>query len=242
VAVPDYYGRRLRVLQGQIGRCGELPKIPGKLSGPVGSFATKAVHPTIEWELLRSMGLTCDCDDPSHRPPASQIVPRDYLSRWAWAVADLVSAYAALAMDIRLMSHSGVREVREGRGPGYTGSSAMPHKRNPNRCERMTGLARMARTAALAIAEGIEQWHERDLAHSSVEREFVPLLAGLGHYSGLLMNEVLTTLEVDAEQMWANLQANYTDAFTHERMVDLQLDGIPYHKAAKAAVLTEEGN
>lgn len=241
-AVPDRFGRRMDVLMSAVGRCGQLPDIPGKISGPVGSFGSRAVTKEIERQVLEVFSLTCTCPGASHHPECSQIVPRDYHSRWAWAVADLVSAYAAVAMDVRLLAHSQVGEVSEGRGSGYVGSSAMPHKRNPNQSERMTGLARMARTMALAVSEGIEQWHDRDLAHSSVEREFIPALAGIAHYAGLQMVEILTNLQIHDEVMWSNLMAHYDEATTHDRMVELQLGGMPYKQAAKAAVNTKEEN
>jgi adenylosuccinate lyase len=237
-AVPDTLGHRFEVLYGQIGRCTHLPRVPGKLSGPVGSYCTPAIDRVIEAAVLDALGLMCNCEDPEHQPECSQIVPRDFLSRWAWAVADLVGAFAAVGTEVRLLAHSGVREASEGRSGGYVGSSAMPHKRNPNQSERLTGLARMARSAALAISEGIEQWHDRDLAHSSVEREFVPMLAGLGHYSARLTNEILTNLQIDTERMGVNLMQDLEQAQTHHRMVALQLKGTPYRQAAIEALAT----
>lgn len=238
-AVPDTFGRRLRVLEGQVVRCADMGLMTGKIGGPVGSHLTEAASAQVQHLVMSAFDMTCEHDDPDHHPECSQIVPRDFIARWANDCATLTSAIAAIAMEIRLLSQYAIGEVAEGRDEAYVGSSAMPHKRNPNQSERCTGLARMARVMALALNEGIEQWNDRDLAHSCVEREFVPLLAGITEYAAMLMANVISDLEVNPNQMAMNLDLAGDLTSTHQRMVELQLGGMPYTEAAVAALTKE---
>jgi adenylosuccinate lyase len=240
-AVPDSFGRRLEVLTAQVGRnAQEVHVVPGKIAGPVGSNRTAPVSKEIEYAVLDAFGLGCACGTPEHQPPCSQIVPRDFLGRWANDLTMVVNTIAAVGMEIRLLAQAAIGEVAEGRGPAYAGSSAMPHKRNPSQSERLTGLARMARAMNLALSEGIEQWNDRDLAHSSVERVFVPLLAGITEYAILSLTDILTDLQIDTVAMTNNLAAAGSRPESHDKMVALQLTGLSYTEAARAAQTKEE--
>lgn len=225
-AVPDSFGRRLGMLAEQVGRCQEnMTDIPGKLSGPVGSY--RQISREVEQEALAALGFT----GPEDYPICSQIVPRDYHSRWAWGIADLVSACAAIGLEVRLLSHSGVAEVVEWKGGEYTGSSAMPGKVNPNYSERLGGLARLARSAALAMSEGIEQWHDRDLVHSSVERVYLPMLCGLGDHATSLATQIVENLQINTDVMEEALEGAGRWAGSHDYLTQLLLKGTPYQEA-----------
>ena len=230
-AIPDTIGRRFNVLAEQIARCSfSITDIPGKISGPVGSY--RHITPEVEQQVLSELGMWETADGEAPGPPAcSQIVPRDFYSRWAWGMADLVSSCAAVGLEVRLMAAH--QEAREGRPVGYTGSSAMPHKHNPNRSERLTGLGRIARSAAFAISEGIEQWQDRDLAHSSVERTYLPMLCGLADHALYLVAEILVWLEFNDANLRQNLSNAGREPYSHDHLTMLLREGTPYAQAVE---------
>jgi len=135
----------------------------GKMSGPVGNFAHNS--PWIESRVMQELGLV------GQGQGATQIVPRVRLARWATCAAQLVAVCAKIAMDMRLMLLLG--EARELKGPGQVGSSAMAHKKNPIRAEKITGLQRVAAGYA-GMLQPLDLWLERDISNSSVERIVVP--------------------------------------------------------------------
>jgi adenylosuccinate lyase len=135
------------------------------LSGAVGTFAN--VDPKVEEHVARALGL---------RPEAvsTQVIPRDRHAAYFAALAIVASSVEHIAIEIRHLQRSEVREVEEYFSPGQKGSSAMPHKRNPVLSENITGLARLVRSYALPAMENVALWHERDISHSSVERVIGP--------------------------------------------------------------------
>jgi adenylosuccinate lyase len=135
------------------------------LSGAVGTFAN--VDPKVEEHVARAPGL---------RPEAvsTQVIPRDRHAAYFAALAIVASSVEHIALEIRHLQRSEVREVEEYFSPGQKGSSAMPHKRNPVLSENITGLARLVRSYALPAMENVALWHERDISHSSVERVIGP--------------------------------------------------------------------
>lgn len=137
----------------------------GKISGAVGTAAHLA--PALEEETLRRLGLDAE-------PAATQVVPRDRHAALLAAVANLGGSLERFAVEIRHLQRTEVREAEEPFGRGQKGSSAMPHKRNPILCERISGLARLLRGNAQAAFENMSLWHERDISHSSVERVIIP--------------------------------------------------------------------
>lgn len=188
-----------------------------KISGPVG-IPSEVLPPSIEARVADKLGL---------RPagPSTQIAFRDRLARWALELVVIATLVEAVAMEIRLMCHSQVGEARDG---GGSTSSAMSHKRNPNRAERLCGLGRMARAAAAPLTEGIVQWHERDLAHSSVERVLLPQLVGSIHYSLRLLDDILGDLRFDDGAMALNLSEHGSLIQSHALQTRYQVNGLGY--------------
>jgi adenylosuccinate lyase len=135
------------------------------ISGAVGTFAN--VPPAIEAHVARKLGLAPE-------PISTQIIPRDRHAYFFATLAVIAGSIERLALEIRHLQRSEVREAEEFFAPGQKGSSAMPHKRNPVLAENLTGLARIVRAAALPALEDVALWHERDISHSAVERVIAP--------------------------------------------------------------------
>jgi len=131
------------------------------ISGAVGTFAN--IDPAVETHVAQELGLTVE-------PHSTQVIPRDRHANFFNACALMASAIENIAVEIRHLQRSEVREVEEFFSKGQKGSSAMPHKRNPVLTENLTGLARYVRAQALPAMENVALWHERDISHSSVER------------------------------------------------------------------------
>ena len=170
----------------------------GKISGAVGTFAH--LPPELEARALATLGLRGE-------PVATQVVPRDRHATLLAMMAVTAGTLERIAVEVRHLQRSEVREAAEPFEELQKGSSAMPHKRNPIRCERVTGLARLLRSHALAGLENEALWHERDISHSSVERVILPdAFLALDFMAGEL-REVLDGLVVDSAQMRRNLDA-----------------------------------
>jgi adenylosuccinate lyase len=144
------------------------------------------------------------------RPAAvsSQIVPRDRHARYLFALALLGGVIARQALEIRLLARTEVSEIMEGFARKQKGSSAMPHKRNPVKCEQLCGLARLLRANAMAGLENVELWHERDISHSSVERVILPDSSIAAHYMVVQHGRIVDSLEVRPDRMLENLSAS----------------------------------
>jgi adenylosuccinate lyase len=170
----------------------------GAISGVVGTYA--AVDPRIEEEVCAKLGL---------RPAeaSSQVIPRDRHAEYMGALAILASSLDAFATEIRHLSRTEVREVQEPFTEGQKGSSAMPHKRNPVRSERITGLARVIRANLQVALENVVLWHERDISHSSAERVILPDSTMALDFMLADLAEVLEGLRVYPERMRENLDA-----------------------------------
>ena len=168
----------------------------GAISGAVGTYAQ--VDPRVEEEVCARLGL---------RPAeaSSQIVARDRHAELMGALAITASTLDAIATEIRHLARTEVREVQEPFAEGQKGSSAMPHKRNPVRCERISGLARLVRSNAQAALENQVLWHERDISHSSAERVILPDSTIAVDFMLAEATEVLEGLEVFPERMRENL-------------------------------------
>ena len=137
----------------------------GKISGAVGTYAM--VPPDIERIACDNLGLTPD-------PVSSQIIQRDRHAQFVTTLAIIAGSLEKFATEIRGLQKTEVLEVEEPFARGQTGSSAMPHKRNPELCERICGLSRLVRGYAVTSMENISLWHERDISHSSTERIIFP--------------------------------------------------------------------
>ena len=168
----------------------------GKISGAVGTHAT--VPPSVEEYVCAQLGLRADA-------VSSQIVQRDRHASFSATLALIGSSLEKMAQEIRHLQRTEVGEAFEPFGAGQQGSSAMPHKRNPEKCERICGLARVLRGFSVTAMENVALWHERDISHSSAERITLPDGCALLHYMLWLFTDVMAHLEVDEERMRANL-------------------------------------
>ena len=135
------------------------------ISGAVGTFAN--IDPSVEAHVAKQLGLTVE-------PISTQVIPRDRHAMYFATLGVIASSIEHLAIEIRHLQRTEVREAEEYFSPGQKGSSAMPHKRNPVLTENLTGLARLVRGMAIPAMENVALWHERDISHSSVERMIAP--------------------------------------------------------------------
>jgi adenylosuccinate lyase len=209
----------------------------GKVSGAVGTYAQ--LDPRVEEHVCGELGL---------RPAeaSSQIVSRDRHAEYMAALAILASSLDAFATEIRHLARTEVREVQEPFAEGQKGSSAMPHKRNPVRCERITGLARVVRANVQAALENMVLWHERDISHSSAERVVFPDSTTALDFMLAELTEVLEGLEVFPERMRENLNAGGGLAYSQGVLLALVERGMPRDEAyrvvqAAAAKAWDEG-
>jgi len=184
----------------------------GTLSGPVGTYSN--IDPAIETEVMAALGL---------RPAdvATQVVMRDGIAEWVGALALAATVCEAVALEVRHGQRTEVRELAEPFRTGQKGSSAMPHKKNPIRSERIAGLARVVRGYVTPVTEGIPLWHERDISHSSVERIALPDAAIATDYLLHLTTGLVEGLQVDAARMRANL--DFTGGLLYSSAVLLEL-------------------
>ena len=192
-----------------------------KLSGAVGTFSN--VDPSVEVFVAERIGL---------RPvPATQVIARDRHAEFLWACAALGSTMEMIAVELRHLQRTEVREVQEGFKVGQKGSSAMPHKRNPISAETITGLSRVLRGNLQAGMQDIALWHERDISHSSVERIVLPDSAMLAHYVVHRMRRLLLGLQVFPDRMQANLDASHGLVFSQPVLLALVQAGLSRDEA-----------
>jgi adenylosuccinate lyase len=189
----------------------------GKLSGAVGNFAH--VEPAIEEEVCRELGLGVE-------PVSTQIVQRDRHAEFCAALAIAGASLERIALEVRGLQRTEVLEAQEPFGEGQKGSSAMPHKRNPELAERICGLARLLRSNALAAAENVALWHERDISHSSVERVILPDSTILLDYVLDLTAFIVEGLEVDPARMAENLEASHGNIYSQRVLLKLTESGL----------------
>ncbi|MCW5724055.1 MAG: adenylosuccinate lyase [Maricaulaceae bacterium] len=168
------------------------------ISGAVGTFAN--VDPAVEAHVAEKLGLAVE-------PVSSQVIPRDRHAAFFAALAVIASSIERLAVEIRHLQRSEVREAEEYFAKGQKGSSAMPHKRNPVLTENLTGLARLVRSAVIPALENVALWHERDISHSSVERGIAPDATIHLDFALHRLAAVVEKLVVRPEAMLANLEA-----------------------------------
>jgi adenylosuccinate lyase len=194
----------------------------GKLSGPVGTYSN--LDPAIEAQVMAALGL---------RPAdvATQVVFRDGIAEWVSVLAMLATACEAIALEVRHCQRTEVAELAEPFAAGQKGSSAMPHKRNPIRSERICGLARVVRGLVTPVMEGMALWHERDISHSSVERVALPDAALAADYVVHLTTGLIRGLTVDAGRMAANLASTGGLIYTSSVLLDLVGRGMAREEA-----------
>jgi len=166
------------------------------ISGAVGTFAN--IDPGIEEYVAKKLGLAVE-------PVSTQIIPRDRHATFFSALAITASGIERLAIEIRHLQRSEVREAEEYFAPGQKGSSAMPHKRNPVLSENLTGLARLGRAAVIPALENVALWHERDISHSAVERVNAPDATIALDFALARLAQVIDKLVIYPEAMQRNL-------------------------------------
>jgi adenylosuccinate lyase len=186
----------------------------GKISGAVGTYAN--IDPDIEARVCRRLGL-----EPA--PISTQVIQRDRYAEFFATLALIGCSIEKIAVEIRHLQRTEVREAEEYFAPGQKGSSAMPHKRNPIACENLSGLARILRTNALAAMENVTLWHERDISHSSVERVIGPDSTILCDTMLVRLTRVLDRLLVYPDRMRRNLEL--TGGLFYSQRVLLALTG-----------------
>ena len=203
-AEPTTFGQKLAMLAFAVHRClGRLRAARaavavGTVSGPVGTYAQ--IDPRIEAYVCETLGLGVE-------PIPSQVVARDRHAELLSALALLGAVVEQLALEARLLQRTEVAEIEEPRASAYQGSSAMPHKRNPTISERLCGLARLLRANAGAAYENVALWHERDLAHQSVERVILPDSLNLAYYQASAAADLVEGMRVFPDRMRQNLDA-----------------------------------
>ncbi len=169
----------------------------GKISGAVGTFAH--LDPEVEERVCQKLGLR-------PAPISTQVIQRDRYAEFLSALAIIAASMEKIALEVRHLQRTEVREAQEPFSAGQKGSSAMPHKRNPVTSEQICGLARVARANAHAGFENIALWHERDISHSSVERVILPDTCILTDYLLHKTEWLIGGLIVNADRMRANLE------------------------------------
>ena len=168
----------------------------GAISGAVGNYAN--LEPRVEAEVCRRLGLKV-------APVSTQVIQRDRHAEYICSLALIGSSLEKFATEIRNLQRTEIGEMAEGFSKNQKGSSAMPHKKNPITCERVTGIARMLRGYAIPAMENVPLWHERDIAHSSVERVIIPDATIILDYGLQKFLEILKGLVVNEKRMLENI-------------------------------------
>lgn len=197
----------------------------GKISGAVGTFGH--IGPEAEERICRRLGLR-------PAPIASQVISRDRHANYVSALALIAAALEKIALEIRNLQRTEVREADEPFSAGQKGSSAMPHKRNPVTAEQICGLARVVRANAQAAFENVALWHERDISHSSVERIILPDSTILVDYMLSKTEWLIGGLRVNPARMQKNLELTKGLVFSGQLLLDLTAAGMLREDAYKA--------
>jgi adenylosuccinate lyase len=197
----------------------------GKISGAVGNASH--LGPDVEGRICQRLGL-------SVAPVTSQVIQRDRHAHYLSTLALIAATLEKIALEIRHLQRTEVREAEEPFGGEQRGSSAMPHKRNPVTCEQICGLARLVRSNMVAAYENIALWHERDISHSSVERIILPDSTILIDYMLAKMTAIVRDMRVFPERMLRNLDSTHGLVYSGQLLQDLVEKGMPRDDAYKA--------
>ena len=196
----------------------------GKLSGAVGTYSN--IDPFVEKYVCEKLGLT-----PVRL--ATQVIQRDRHAHYMTTLAIIGSSLEKMATEIRNLQRTDIREAEEYFAPGQKGSSAMPHKRNPITCEKVSGMARLLRGYAVASLEDVTLWHERDISHSSVERVILPdATIALDHMLRKFTN-IIDKLLVYPDAMIANMNKTGGLIFSQNLLIALVTKGVLREDAYK---------
>ena len=227
-AEPTSFGLKLALwteeMRRNLQRLAEAKRViaVGKISGAVGTYAT--VPPEIEEKACAKLRL-------APAPVSSQILQRDRHAQFITTLAIISSSLEKFATEIRALQKTETREVEEPFSAGQTGSSAMPHKRNPELCERICGLARLVRGYAITSMENIALWHERDISHSSTERITLPGSCLLVDYCLALFTSIMSGLNVYPKKMKQDMELTKGLVFSQRVMLALIDKGLSRQKA-----------
>jgi len=222
-AEPITFGLKLAIWYAEAGR--DLKRLDaaaedlriGKISGAVGTFAH--IGPEVEEKICEKLGLR-------PAPVASQVIQRDRHAHFVATLATLTAGCEKIALEVRHLQRTEVREAEEYFARGQKGSSAMPHKRNPVTSEQICGLARVVRSNAQAAFENIALWHERDISHSSVERIILPDSTTLADYLLDKTAALVDKMFVYPERMRRNLDMTRGLVFSGQLLLDLAAAGM----------------
>jgi adenylosuccinate lyase len=222
-AEPMTFGLKLAMWYDELARCEQrlqqaIERISvGKISGAVGTFAH--VDPFVEEYVCKKLDL-------KPAPVSTQIIQRDRHAEFLSVLALIGSSLDKFATEIRSLQRTDLLEVEEFFSKGQKGSSAMPHKRNPITCERISGLARLLRGNALVALENVALWHERDITHSSVERVILPDSTITLYYILHKFIDIVPNLVVYPENMLKNLNATNGLVFSQTLLLELVNSGL----------------
>ncbi len=197
----------------------------GKISGAVGTYAT--LSPELEEKACSRVGIV-------PAPVSSQILQRDRHAQFVTTLAIISSSLEKFATEIRGLQRTEIRELEEPFGENQKGSSAMPHKRNPELCERICGLSRLVRGYALTAMENIALWHERDISHSSTERIILPGSCLLLDYTLTLFTAIVNGLQIHPQRMKKNMGLTRGLIFSQRVMLALIDKGLSRQQAYEA--------
>jgi adenylosuccinate lyase len=189
----------------------------GKISGAVGTFAH--LEPAVEEAVCERLGI-------GYEAVATQVVQRDRHAAFVSVLALIASSLDRIAVELRHLARTEVREVEEEFGAGQKGSSAMPHKRNPWRLENVSGLSRVMRGYAVSALENQALWHERDISNSSVERVVLPDATAILDFMLQRLAGLVDTLVVDADRMRENLEMTHGLVFSGTLLLALAKRGL----------------
>ena len=189
----------------------------GKISGAVGTFGH--IGPQAEERICERLGLR-------PAPIASQVISRDRHAEYVSSLALIAATLEKIALEVRHLQRTEVREAEEPFSEGQKGSSSMPHKRNPVVSEQICGLARVVRANAQAAFENVALWHERDISHSSVERIILPDSTTLVDYLLSKTEWLVSGLRVNAQRMKSNLELTRGLVFSGQLLLDLAAAGM----------------
>lgn len=189
----------------------------GQISGAIGTF--EHLSPKVEEYVCEKMGL-------KPAPVSTQVIQRDRHAEFLSTLAIIAATLEKISIEIRHLQRTEVLEAEEYFSKGQKGSSAMPHKRNPIVSERITGLARILRSNAMAALENVALWHERDISHSSVERVIVPDSCILLYYMLNKMNSLINNLIIYPENMLKNLNLTRGLIFSQTVLLKLTSKGV----------------
>jgi adenylosuccinate lyase len=229
-AEPITFGLKILIWYEEAGRNLERLRVAaeglrvGKISGAVGTFAH--IGPEAEERICARLGL-------APAPVASQVIQRDRHAAFIAALALVTAGLEKIALEVRHLQRTEVREAEEYFSAGQKGSSAMPHKRNPVTCEQICGLARIVRANVQAAFEDIALWHERDISHSSVERVILPDSTILTDYLLHKTTQLVDRLLVYPDRMRRNLEMTKGLVFSGQLLLDLAAAGMLREKAYK---------